>query len=91
MKKILIIPVLFLTACASPETIVTTTKYQVITPNAGMYNCPTIRAFPDPLTLSDIQVAQLIVQLYENNQTCKNSIEAIKKFLQDAKARIERG
>jgi hypothetical protein len=69
---------------------ITTTKYQVIIPDNSLYNCPTVRSFPNPNNLTDAEVARVIVELYKNNQICKNSIDAVKKFLEQSKATIER-
>jgi hypothetical protein len=92
MKKVLLIPfALLLGGCQTTVPTITTNRYQVITPSASMYNCPTIKDFPDPKNLTDIQVGRLIVHLYENNRICKNSLDSIKTFLDSAKARIERG
>jgi formylmethanofuran:tetrahydromethanopterin formyltransferase len=92
MKKVLLIPfALLLGGCQTTGSIITTNRYQVITPSASMYNCPSIKDFPDPKNLTDIQVGRLIVHLYENNRICKNSLDSIKTFLDSAKARIERG
>ena len=91
MKKLLIIPLaLLVAACQSTQPELITTKSRVIIPDNSMYNCPTLAQFPSPETLTDVQVAQTIVQLYQNNTTCKNSMDAIKKYLERAKATVEK-
>ncbi len=80
MKIIALFFVLFLTACGSNQ-IITSSKNVVVKPEEALYNCPTVEVLPDSKTLTDLQVARLIVQLYQNNITCKNSIEAIREFL----------
>ena len=87
MKKLLIIPFLFLAGCNSPNLI--QTKLAVITPPPEMYDCPIDKKFPSWQTLNDVEVAKTVVRLYKNNVRCKNSIEAIEKYLADAKAQIE--
>jgi hypothetical protein len=86
MKKILIITLL-LAGCQST---VPTTRLQVITPPEQMYDCPIKTKWPNYKTLNDTEVAKTIVELYKNNTRCKASIDAIRKYLTDSKARIER-
>ena len=85
MKKI-IIACLFLAGCQSTAV---STKLTVITPPEQMYDCPIKRQWPNYEKLNDIEVARTIIELYKNNERCKNSIDAIKQYLEDAKARIE--
>lgn len=91
MKKFVIIPLtLLLIGCNSTTQNVVSTKLTVVTPDESLYTCPIVKQYPDPNKLTDIQVARLLVTLYQNNITCKNSIDAIKKFLDDSKASIEK-
>ena len=90
MKYYVIIPfTLFLAGCNSTQ-LLTTTKYQVVIPDASMFQCPIVKKFPDASKLTDVQIAKTLVELYKNNKTCKNSIDAIKKFLEQSKASIEK-
>ena len=86
MKKLVIIAALLLTGCQST---VTTTRLQVVTPPDEMYDCPIKKQWPNWQKLNDTEVAKTIVELYKNNSRCKASIDAIQKYLTDAKARIE--
>lgn len=75
-------------ACSStPQTI--RTEWKVIKPSAAMYECPLLTKWPNPDQLTDVQVAKTLVKLYKNNVKCKNSINAIEKFLEKAQRRIE--
>ena len=85
MKKLLILSLL-LAGCQST---VTATKLQVITPPDEMYDCPIKTKWSNWQHLNDTEVAKTIVELYKNNSRCKASIDAIQKYLTDAKARIE--
>jgi hypothetical protein len=87
MKKLVIIAALLLAGCQSTAP---TTKLQVITPPDQMYDCPIKTKWPDYKTLNDTEVAKTVVELYKNNSRCKASVDAIRKFLSNAKARIER-
>ena len=85
MKNIfLILFVMLLAGCNEQTQVVTTYKYMVVHPAEAMYYCPVLKEFPNWKTLTDSQVAKLIVQLQRNNLTCKSSIESIKTFLKDA-------
>jgi hypothetical protein len=85
MKKLIILSLL-LVGCQSTTP---TTRLQVITPPDEMYDCPIKTKWPNWRTLNDTEVARTIVELYKNNTRCKNSIDAIKKYLDDAKTQIE--
>lgn len=85
MKK-LIIACLFLAGCQSTAV---STKLTVVTPPDQMYDCPIKDKWPNWQKLNDTDVAKTIVELYKNNKRCKASIDAIQKYLTDAKARIE--
>lgn len=91
MKKVAVVAFLAvaLAGCETTNPTIVQTKIEVVTPSEALYNCPTIRNFPAVATLTDVQVARLITQLHRNNVTCKNSIEAIKKFVESSKASME--
>jgi hypothetical protein len=88
MKKLLaLVPVLFLAGCNTPELI--KPEYKVVEVPDSMFECPIDRKFPRWQTLNDVEVAKTIVRLYKNNRTCKASLDAVQKFLIDAKVKIE--
>lgn len=90
MKKFVLIPILFLLAACGPTSqVVTSDKLVVVMPDETFFNCPTLKTFPNPEKLTDVQVARLIIELYKDNQICKNSIEGIKKFLEEAQKKLE--
>jgi len=86
MKKVL---VLFLLLAGCQSTAVSTTKLRVVTPPEQMYDCPIKTKWPNWQKLNDTDVAKTIVELYKNNVRCKDSVDAIRKYLADAKAQIE--
>lgn len=85
MKKLIILSLL-LAGCQST---VSSTKLEVIIPPEQMYDCPIKTKWPNWQKLNDTDVAKTVVELYKNNHRCRNSVDAIKKYLTDAKARIE--
>ena len=86
MKKIILLALL-LAGCQS--TAVPEMKMRVVTPPESMYDCPIKRQWPNYQTLNDTDVARTIIELYKNNERCKNSIDAIKQYLDSAKAQVE--
>ena len=86
MKKLVIIAALLLTGCQSTAP---TTRLQVVTPPDQMYDCPIKQQWSNWKTLNDTEVAKTVVELYKNNTRCKASIDAIRKYLTDSKARLE--
>ena len=89
MKKVLLLATLTLAGCQTAQ-VVTTEKQIVVLPSNNMYNCPTVESYPDPKTLTDVEVAKLIVELDRYNKICKNSIESIKSYLENAKKTVEK-
>jgi hypothetical protein len=85
MKKMILAAPLFLMACGTDSVVVRSTQHQIVMPEESMFNCPTVDQLPATRTLTDVQVARLIVQLYQNNTTCRNSMTTLRKFLEDAK------
>ena len=86
-----LIPILgiafFLAAC-DPQAQLIADKYHIVKPPLDMYNCPVVDKLPEPKTLTDVQVARTLVKLYVNNKTCKNSLDSIQTFLDNAEATI---
>jgi len=88
MKYITVLGLIFLTACGNETMMIRSTRNVVVTPDEGLYNCQVVDSFPESNTLTDVQVARLLVTLYQNNVQCRNSIDAIKAFLENAKKTI---
>jgi len=79
---------LFLAGCVGTSPTLITKQSVVIIPDSKFFICPTISAFPNVDTLTDNQIAELLVQLDTNNKICKHSIDAIKQQLKSAQKRI---
>ena len=73
--------------CASNKQIEVLTQYEVkvIEPPDKLYECPQIEEWPDPETLTNQQVANVIILLTKNLSICKNNINAIKAYIEKAK------
>lgn len=90
MKYLLItVSVMLLAACDPPQPILVKPEAKVFVPDEQYFVCPTIDQFPDPATLSDGQVAALLINLDTNNRTCKESIQEIRRQLLAAKKSLE--
>jgi len=82
---------LALTGCASkPPQVLTKTEMQVIMPERTMFYCQNVRRFPNPETLTDAQVAKLLVELHSKNTECQKNMNAVYKFLDAAKKETEK-
>lgn len=89
-KLLLVVPILMLGGCATtPEQALVRTEQVVIIPDNALFNCPNVRKFPRTETLTDAQVAELLVTLHRNNTNCQRNINAIKKSLEEAKKTAE--
>lgn len=92
MSRVLVAALAVLLAgCSSVEPTVITVRHRVVLPEESMYACDTVERFPDSRTLTDLQVARLLVDLHQNNVRCRNSMETIRRFLEDSRVRIEEG
>jgi len=92
MKYLPLIGLIALAACSDPTPeIVTNTKHIIVMPDSSMFECSLVSTFPNTKTLTDIQVANLVKELYRNNKQCYTNINAIKDFLDNAKNTVDGG
>ena len=89
MKKLLVLSCVFLSACASDVKLVVP-EYRVVKAPDELYICPVEKKFPKSDTLTDQQVGALILKLQKNNITCKNSVDSLKKFYDDAEKTVSK-
>ena len=88
MKKYVLIGLaLLLAGCQSTSII--DKQNVVVMPSNAIYDCPQLTYYPKPETLTDIEVAKLLKNIYANNVKCRNSINAIRKFLNDSKKTVK--
>jgi uncharacterized protein YcfL len=87
MKKAILI-LLLLSGCADTQ-IIAKTNQEVVMPPAELMTCQVVSVFPNPDALTDIEVANLLTQLFQYNQGCYNNIQNIQEFLNKAKNDIE--
>ncbi len=78
-----------LSGCATkPPLVPTKIEYRVVMPEQAYFTCDKVQ-LPDPATLTDAQVAQLINDLVKANRTCANNMNAIKQYLNAAEKVLE--
>jgi hypothetical protein len=61
----------------------------VIVPPEAMYNCPGKPKPPAATGLTDAKVAKYIVRLDRAHSLCFNSIQSLKDYIRQARARVE--
>lgn len=80
---------LALGACQTTEpTVVESRTFTVPEVPEALWNCPVLTAFPEVKTLTEKQVARLIVVLYRNNLTCSASLQSVRTFLDHARKTV---
>jgi len=91
MKLLLVsLAALTLAGCASkPPQVLTKTELQVYVPDRSMFYCQNVRRFPNPETLTDAQVAKLLVELHSKNTECQKNMNALYKTLDEAKKKAQ--
>ena len=91
MKKLVVLIALVLGGCGTvmPAQTIVKTESVVVMPDKSLFYCPNVRKFPNSETLTDVEVAKLLVTLHKNNTECQKNINAIEKFLKEAKAKNE--
>jgi len=76
--------ILLLSACSPNDRVITSQTLTIPTMPPSMFNCPVIERWPNSEELTDLEVARLLVELRRNNTLCRNSMDAIREFLQRA-------
>jgi hypothetical protein len=72
-----------------PPQVLTKTELRVVIPERNMFYCQNVRRFPNSETLTDVEVAKLLVELHSKNTECQKNMNAIYKFLSEAKKQTE--
>lgn len=88
MKKLVLLLPLLLTGCSQTAVQLLAPEYKIVKAPYDMYECPVETKFPKAETLTNKQVGALILKLQKNNVTCKQKIEAVKQFYNDAEKTI---
>lgn len=78
----------FLSACANGPTVVTKNEFIVVSPPISMFaNCRRVSSsdFPDPQSMTNRDLANLITVLVKRVNTCAISVSNIKEYVENAK------
>jgi len=86
---ILALPLVLMGCETTQPTILTKEKLYVVNVPEALYNCPELKYLPKIETLTDIEVAKVIVNLDKNNRTCRASIEAVRNYLSKAARAVQ--
>lgn len=90
MRYAVIVAAALAVAGCSPTTqVVTKTELKVFIPDSALFQCQSVRRFPNPDTLTDVDVAKLVVDLHSKNVECRKNMDAIHKTLEEAKKQTE--
>lgn len=87
MKRLALL--LLLAGCGEPQLV--TSRHHVVVPDESMYTCQRYTNWPDTSRLTSVQVSRTLVELYQTNEQCYNGQQALRRFLEDARARIQNG
>ena len=92
MNKIVYLLPFILAGCAKdlPPQVLVKTETTVVIPDVKLFHCPNVREFPNPDTLTDVEVSKLLVRMHTNNTVCQKNINSIYKVLDEAKKTAEK-
>lgn len=88
MKKAVVLLALIVAGCQTADPTVVSTKLETVRVPEELFDCPVVRSFPKSATLTDAQVSSLLITLTKNNIRCKNSLDAVKEYLESAEKTI---
>lgn len=77
-------------ATAPPPQLVTRTEHVVVVPEKQLFHCPYVHEYPNPDTLTDMEVAKLLIRMNTNGKQCQKNMDAIYEFLLKSKATVEK-
>jgi hypothetical protein len=92
MKKFIAISAfVLLSGCGTTEQLkLIAPEYKIVKPPEEMYNCPVVTKFPKTDKMTNEQVGTLLLNTQQNNITCKNSLDNIKKYMNQAEEAIQK-
>jgi hypothetical protein len=88
MKRMLLLSTLLLAGCASDPIKLVAPEYKVVKIPEDFYNCPITTKFPKAENLTNQQVGSLLLTVQQNNIKCKNSLDNIKRYMEEAEKTI---
>lgn len=88
MKRIILLFPLLLTGCSQTAVQLLAPEYKIVKAPDDLYNCPVETKFPKADTLTNKQVGNLLIKIQKNNVACKERLNAVKQFYDDAEKTI---
>ena len=88
MKKMILVCGLLLGGCSNESVKLLSPEYKIVKIPESLYECPTVKKFPDADKLTNQQVGSLLIKVQKNNIICKNSLDGIKKYMEEAEATV---
>jgi hypothetical protein len=79
-----------ISGCGPSVEFLTREKPVVVMPDREMFDCPDTVVIPDISTLTDLQVAKVVVELKSNLEVCRNKLKSLETFLIQSKKRLEK-
>jgi len=74
-----------LSACGTTKPNIIRTETVVVMPSEAQLRCPDLPVVPSNIeTMTDVDVAEYILELYKAGRICKGSLEGVKDFLLEA-------
>jgi hypothetical protein len=74
-----------LSACSTVKPNIIKTQTIVVMPSESQLRCPDLPVVPSNIeTMTDVDVADYILELYKAGRICKGSLEGVKEFLLEA-------
>lgn len=72
-------------ACSATKPNMVRTQTIVVMPSESQLRCPDLPVVPSNIeTMTDVDVADYILELYKAGKICKGSLEGVKDFLLEA-------
>jgi hypothetical protein len=88
MKKLILLLPLLLTGCSQTAVQLLAPEYKIVKAPDDLYNCPVETKFPKADTLTNKQVGNLLIKIQKNNVACKERLDAVKQFYDDAEKTV---
>ena len=79
---------LLLGGCSNESVKLLSPEYKIVKIPESLYECPTVKKFPDADKLTNQQVGSLLIKVQKNNIICKNSLDGIKKYMEEGEATV---
>jgi len=77
-----------LSGCASTPEVIVKREYKVVEIPSELFYCPQLKKYPNYKTLTEGQLASLLIELAKDNRQCKESMDSIKAYVAAAQSKF---